>query len=151
MKLAWKIFASTALALMLSGAITSAAAGNWGCASDRILAFMWCLISILHSSRAENLEGFADFYERQCADLVEDNKKLMSESNSLYHKCCELEDKLSAESEETGEWIDSSDPGSVLAECSLCHYDCGAWSMKFCPNCGHPMKGGANNAENDAD
>lgn len=151
MKLAWKILASTALALMLAGSITSAAAGNWGCASERILAFVWCLISIQHFSRAENLEGWVDCYKRQCNALDECVDVLMDKNDSLYRKCRELDDKISTEPQETGEWIDSSVPGSALAECSLCHYDCGAWSMKFCPNCGHPMKGGANNAENDTD
>ena len=74
--------------------------------------------------------------------LTDNNLKLLSENA--------IETENSAP-QETGEWIDSSVPGSVLAECSLCHYDCGAWSMKFCPNCGHPMKGGANNAENAPD
>ena len=50
------------------------------------------------------------------------------------------EDAERETSEVYGEWIDSHVPGSTLSECSLCHYDCGAWSMKFCPNCGHPMK-----------
>lgn len=110
-----------------------------GCASERILAFVWCLISIQHFSRAENLEGWVDCYKRQCEDLDECLDVLMDKNNSLSRKCRELEDKTSAE---TGEWIDSSVTGSALSECSLCHYDCGAWSMKFCPNCGHPMKGG---------
>ena len=50
------------------------------------------------------------------------------------------EDAERETSEVYGEWIDSHVPGSVLSECSLCHYDCGAYTMKFCPMCGHPMK-----------
>ena len=74
--------------------------------------------------------------------LTDNNLELLSES------AIEAEN---SENQDYGEWIDSSVPGSVLAECSLCHYDCGAYSMKFCPNCGKPMKGGAKDAENDAD
>lgn len=50
------------------------------------------------------------------------------------------EDAERETSEVYGEWIDSHVPGSVLSEYSLCHYDCGAYTMKFCPMCGHPMK-----------
>lgn len=44
-----------------------------------------------------------------------------------------------------GEWIESSVPESMLCECSLCHFPCGAYSHNFCPNCGAKMDGGKQN------
>ena len=121
MKLAWKILASTALVLMLAGSITSAAAGNWGCASEWILAFVWCPISIQHYSRAESLEGWVECYKRQCNDLDECLDKcmeaLMDKNNSLCRKRRELEDKTSAE---TGEWISASERLPEPDEFVLC-------------------------------
>ena len=92
-------------------------------------------------------------YKSLCRKLEWDNdiKKWVLTDNNLELLSENAIETDNSEPQETGEWIDSSVPGSALAECSLCHYDCGAWSMKFCPNCGHPMKGGANNAENDPD
>lgn len=40
-----------------------------------------------------------------------------------------------------GEWIESHVPDSILDECSICHFDCGAYSFKYCPNCGAKMDG----------
>lgn len=41
-----------------------------------------------------------------------------------------------------GKWIKSDVPESMLAKCSLCGFDCGAYSHNFCPNCGADMRGG---------
>ena len=41
-----------------------------------------------------------------------------------------------------GEWLKSDVPESILAKCSLCGFDCGAYTHNFCPNCGADMKGG---------
>ena len=42
-----------------------------------------------------------------------------------------------------GEWLKSDVPESVLAKCSVCGFDCGAYTHNFCPHCGADMKGGA--------
>jgi hypothetical protein len=42
-----------------------------------------------------------------------------------------------------GEWIESSVPGSMLSECSVCHFTCGAYTFKYCPMCGAKMDGGS--------
>ena len=39
-----------------------------------------------------------------------------------------------------GKWIKSDVPESMLAKCSLCGFDCGAYSHNFCPNCGADMR-----------
>lgn len=41
----------------------------------------------------------------------------------------------------TGEWLKSDIPESLLAKCSICGFDCGAYSHNFCPNCGADMRG----------
>ena len=38
-------------------------------------------------------------------------------------------------------WIDNGIPDSMLSGCSACGYTCGAYSMRFCPNCGAMMDG----------
>lgn len=40
-----------------------------------------------------------------------------------------------------GEWIENSIPDSMLKMCSECGFTCGAYSFKFCPNCGAKMDG----------
>ena len=40
---------------------------------------------------------------------------------------------------ETGRWITSHIPESVLCECSECGFACGAYSFNYCPNCGVRM------------
>lgn len=40
-----------------------------------------------------------------------------------------------------GEWMKSDIPESVLAKCSYCGFDCGAYTHNFCPNCGAEMRG----------
>ena len=39
-----------------------------------------------------------------------------------------------------GEWLKSDVPESILAKCSLCGFDCGAYTHNFCPNCGADMR-----------
>lgn len=38
-----------------------------------------------------------------------------------------------------GRWIDNGIPGSMLSGCSECGFTCGAYSFKYCPNCGAKM------------
>ena len=38
-----------------------------------------------------------------------------------------------------GGWIDNGIPGSMLSGCSECGFTCGAYSFKYCPNCGAKM------------
>lgn len=61
------------------------------------------------------------------------------ERNIIACAIAMLEEMPSAERK--GEWVKSHVPESVLAECSVCGYDCGAYSMNFCPNCGADMRG----------
>lgn len=37
-------------------------------------------------------------------------------------------------------WVDNGIPDSMLSGCSACGYTCGAYSMRFCPNCGADMR-----------
>ena len=38
-------------------------------------------------------------------------------------------------------WIENGIPDSMLSGCSACGYTCGAYSMRYCPNCGAMMDG----------
>lgn len=40
----------------------------------------------------------------------------------------------------TGRWITSHIPESVLCECSVCGFACGAYSFNYCPNYGAKME-----------
>ena len=41
-----------------------------------------------------------------------------------------------------GRWIKTTRiPDSILAECSVCGFDTGAYTFNFCPNCGASMEG----------
>ena len=43
-----------------------------------------------------------------------------------------------------GRWIKPTRvPDSMLDECSLCGFDCGAYTFNYCPNCGAKMDGEA--------
>ena len=42
-----------------------------------------------------------------------------------------------------GEWVDNGIQDSMLSECSLCGFPCGAYTFNYCPNCGAYMDGGA--------
>lgn len=41
-----------------------------------------------------------------------------------------------------GRWIDNNIPDSALSECTMCHFDCGAYTFNYCPMCGAKMDGG---------
>ena len=41
-----------------------------------------------------------------------------------------------------GKWIDNGIPESMLSECSVCGFPCGACTAKYCPKCGAKMDGG---------
>ena len=41
-----------------------------------------------------------------------------------------------------GKWGDNGIAGSMLVKCSVCGFDCGAYSFSYCPNCGAKMDGG---------
>ena len=38
-----------------------------------------------------------------------------------------------------GKWGDNGIAGSMLVKCSVCGFDCGAYSFSYCPNCGAKM------------
>lgn len=38
-----------------------------------------------------------------------------------------------------GEWVDNGIQDSMLSECSLCGFPCGAYTFNYCPNCGAKM------------
>lgn len=38
-----------------------------------------------------------------------------------------------------GRWIESDIPGSMLDKCTECGFRCGAYTFRFCPNCGAKM------------
>lgn len=40
-----------------------------------------------------------------------------------------------------GKWTKSDIPESVLSKCSICGWNLGAYSHKFCANCGADMRG----------
>lgn len=41
-----------------------------------------------------------------------------------------------------GRWIKPTRvPDSMLDECSVCGFDCGAYTFNYCPNCGADMRG----------
>lgn len=46
-----------------------------------------------------------------------------------------------------GGWIDNGIPGSMLSGCSECGFTCGAYSFKYCPNCGAKMDKGATDGD----
>lgn len=56
------------------------------------------------------------------------------------------EQRLYCPQRQTGEWIKSDVSESILAKCSICGFDCGAYTHNFCPNCGAEM---GKEAEND--
>ena len=39
-----------------------------------------------------------------------------------------------------GEWIESDVPESILSKCSVCGFNCGAYTFNYCPNCGADMR-----------
>ena len=39
-----------------------------------------------------------------------------------------------------GKWIESDVPESVLVKCSVCGFNCGAYTFNYCPNCGADMR-----------
>lgn len=43
-----------------------------------------------------------------------------------------------------GRWIDNGIQGSMLSGCSVCGFTCGAYTFKYCPNCGARMDGAEN-------
>ena len=45
-----------------------------------------------------------------------------------------------------GKWGDNGIAGSMLVKCSVCGFDCGAYSFSYCPHCGARMDGGDGNS-----
>ena len=43
-----------------------------------------------------------------------------------------------------GCWGDNGIAGSMLSKCSVCGFNCGAYSFPYCPHCGAKMNGGGN-------
>ena len=43
-----------------------------------------------------------------------------------------------------GRWVSNGIQDSMLSACSVCGFGCGAYSFKYCPNCGADMRGGNN-------
>lgn len=61
----------------------------------------------------------------------------------MYEKLVDNAPTVEAERPQ-GEWLKSDIPESILSKCSLCGFNCGAYTHNFCPNCGADMRG-ANN------
>ena len=40
-----------------------------------------------------------------------------------------------------GRWGSNGIPDSMLSVCSVCGFGCGAYSFRYCPNCGAKMDG----------
>lgn len=40
-----------------------------------------------------------------------------------------------------GNWRSNGIPDSMLSACSVCGFGCGAYSFRYCPNCGAKMDG----------
>lgn len=40
-----------------------------------------------------------------------------------------------------GRWGSNGIPDSMLSACSVCGFGCGAYSFRYCPNCGARMDG----------
>lgn len=41
-----------------------------------------------------------------------------------------------------GQWVSNGIPDSMLSKCTACGFSCGAYSFRYCPNCGADMRGG---------
>lgn len=50
--------------------------------------------------------------------------------------------ELGKEERPHGKWLKSDIPESVLTKCSICGFDCGAYTYNYCPNCEAKMDGG---------
>ena len=68
------------------------------------------------------------------------NPEMLVKEDALH--ILETMDGMDAEVVKHGKWIHSrAVPSSTLSECSLCGFDTGAWSFKYCPMCGARMDG----------
>ena len=50
-----------------------------------------------------------------------------------------------------GRWVDNGIPGSMLSKCTVCGYDCGAYTFKCCPMCGAVMDATDTDVDNKPD
>jgi hypothetical protein len=46
-----------------------------------------------------------------------------------------------------GRWLPSGIPDSILDKCSECGFDTGAFTFRYCPNCGAKMDGGQDDGQ----
>ena len=53
----------------------------------------------------------------------------------------EIDEIIKALEPNIGQWMPNHIPGSMLYKCDQCGYDRGAYSFKYCSNCGAKMKG----------
>lgn len=54
-------------------------------------------------------------------------------------KCKHFKNKADVAEVKHGEWVDNGIQDSMLSECSLCGFPCGAYTFNYCPNCGAKM------------
>ena len=99
----------------------------------------------------------ADEYIRRDDAIEEINKWLDSVGTALVGKGMSYYGELIGCIEDTpaadvatvvhGKWGDNGIAGSILVKCSVCGFDCGAYSFSYCPNCGAKMDGGNGNSD----
>ena len=46
---------------------------------------------------------------------------------------------IEAEPVKRGKWGKSDIPDSILSKCSVCGFSCGAYTFRYCPDCGARM------------
>lgn len=71
------------------------------------------------------------------------NKLNELDQQALYLPCHFKDfivDQVLSVQRKNGQWVKSRIPKSILCECNICGYDCGAYSMNYCPNCGAKME-----------
>lgn len=81
-------------------------------------------------------------------DLIS-REALKREFETLFYNDCGdfvrterlIDDAPTIEERPKGKWIESDVPESMLWKCSVCGYQLGAHSFKYCPMCGADMSG----------
>lgn len=97
-----------------------------------------------------------EYIERRIAvDLIVDKMAtgFIEDRFITPQKLQDLQDELEAIPAEDvapvihGKWVESDIPGSMLSKCTECGFRCGAYTFRFCPNCGAKMDLGEHEEE----